>query len=76
VLGRFKPGERGAIEEAVAKAAAAAMIWVRKGLPACMNAMNGAEKPPKPKKPRPAKDETKSPPTTSGGTEMVAPPPA
>lgn len=56
VLGRFKPGERGAVEDAVAKAAAAAMVWVRNGLPACMNAVNGADKPPKPKKPKPAKD--------------------
>jgi PTH1 family peptidyl-tRNA hydrolase len=67
VLGRFKPGERGAVEEAVAKAAAAAMIWIRKGLPACMNSVNGGDKPPKPKKPKPAKDETESPPTASGG---------
>jgi peptidyl-tRNA hydrolase, PTH1 family len=55
VLGRFKPGERGPIDEAVAKAAAAVMLWVRQGLPACMNAVNGGpEKSPKPKKPRPA----------------------
>jgi len=69
VLSRFKPGERAAIDLAIAEAANAAMIWVRRGLPACMNAANGgpeANKPAKPKPPRPkpageSKDETKPP---------------
>ena len=78
VLGRFKPGERGAVDEAVAKAAASIMLWVRHGLPACMNAANGADKPPKPKKVRPPDDvgrlspkkavaKNENPPTSSGG---------
>lgn len=54
VLGRFKPGERSPMDDAVAKAATAVMVWVRQGLPACMNLANGEEKPSKPKKPRPA----------------------
>jgi len=77
VLGRFKPGERGAVDDAVAKAAASIMLWVRQGLPACMNAANGADKPPKPKKDRPpdivgglspkkADAKNESPPTSSG----------
>lgn len=56
VLSRFKPGERTAVEDAVAKAAAAAMVWVREGIEACMNRANGPEPDPaKPKKPKPAK---------------------
>jgi PTH1 family peptidyl-tRNA hydrolase len=54
VLGRFKPGERAAVEESVAKAAAAILVWLKRGLPACMNQANGPEAPPKPKKPKPA----------------------
>ena len=54
VLSKFKPGERAAVDEAVAKAGDAALVWVRQGLPACMNLANGPSEPPKPKKPRPA----------------------
>jgi PTH1 family peptidyl-tRNA hydrolase len=58
VLSRFKPGERAAVEDAVAAAAAAVLVWVRRGIEACMNQANGpaeSEKPrkePKPKPPR------------------------
>ena len=41
VLSRFKPAERPAIDAAVAQAAAAVLVWVRQGLPACMNFANG-----------------------------------
>jgi PTH1 family peptidyl-tRNA hydrolase len=54
VLGRFRPGERGAIEEAVAAAAQAVLLWARQGIDVVMNRVNGpadAEKPKKPKKP-------------------------
>jgi peptidyl-tRNA hydrolase, PTH1 family len=47
VLSRFKPAERPAIDEAVAQAAAAVLVWVRQGLPACMNVANGPEEPAK-----------------------------
>ena len=62
VLSRFKPGDRKAIEEAVAKAADAALVWVRQGIEACMNRANGPEEQ-KPKKPRPpaAEGEAKKP---------------
>lgn len=54
VLGRFRPAERPVIAEAVAKAAEAAMVWVRQGVAECMNRTNGEPKPPKkPKKPAP-----------------------
>ncbi len=43
VLTRFKPGERAAVEEAVAGAASGVLLWVRQGLPACMNRVNGPE---------------------------------
>src|SRR5262249_32575962 len=41
VLSRFKPGERAAVEEAVASAAQAVLVWVRSGVEACMNRFNG-----------------------------------
>jgi PTH1 family peptidyl-tRNA hydrolase len=41
VLGRFRPGERPAIAEAVGRAAEAALVWVREGIAACMNRYNG-----------------------------------
>ncbi len=43
VLSKFKPGERAAVEEAVANAARAALIWVRQGPEAAMNQFNGGE---------------------------------
>lgn len=54
VLSRFKPGERTAVEDAVAKAAEAVMVWVRQGIDACMNKANGPGED-KPKKPKPDK---------------------
>lgn len=53
VLSRFKPGERKAVEEAIAKAADAVLVWVRQGIEASMNRANGPAEPPKPKKPKP-----------------------
>lgn len=44
VLSRFKPGERAAVEDAVAKAANGVLVWLRKGLDACMNATNAGER--------------------------------
>jgi peptidyl-tRNA hydrolase, PTH1 family len=41
VLSRFKSGERSAVDDAVATAAQAAMVWVKRGVEACMNAFNG-----------------------------------
>ena len=51
VLSRFKPGERATVDEAIAAAANAAMIWIRRGAEACMNAANGPSEPPKKKSP-------------------------
>lgn len=45
VLSRFKPGERPAVEDAVAAAAQAVLVWVRQGVEACMNRFNGDPKP-------------------------------
>jgi PTH1 family peptidyl-tRNA hydrolase len=47
VLSRFKPAERATVDTAVAQAAAAALVWVRQGLPACMNFANGPDEPAK-----------------------------
>ena len=64
MLSKFKPGERKAVEEAIATAAQAALVWVRQGTEAAMNRFNGGEDPkgekkPKKEKPkdRPTKDE-------------------
>jgi PTH1 family peptidyl-tRNA hydrolase len=40
VLGRFRPGERAVIDEAVRTAAQAVGVWVWKGIEACMNQYN------------------------------------
>jgi peptidyl-tRNA hydrolase, PTH1 family len=40
VLGRFKPGEREVVENAVATAAQAVDRWVREGIQVCMNQYN------------------------------------
>jgi PTH1 family peptidyl-tRNA hydrolase len=40
VLGRFRPGERPVIEDAVQKAAQAVIVWVTRGIQACMNQYN------------------------------------
>jgi len=56
VLSKFKPGEKATVEDAVAKAAQLALVWVRSGLDACMNQANGPEPgQQKPKKPKPEK---------------------
>ena len=58
VLSKFKPGERKAVEEAVATAAQAALVWVRQSAEAAMNRFNGGDDPQgekKPKKERPKK---------------------
>lgn len=40
VLGRFRPTERPIIDEAVATAAQAVLVWVHQGIEACMNQYN------------------------------------
>lgn len=45
VLSKFKPGERAAIQEAIAAAGQAALVWVRQGSEACMNRFNGGDDP-------------------------------
>src|SRR5215468_9794798 len=37
VLGTFRPGERAAVEDAVARAVQAVVVWIRDGVEACMN---------------------------------------
>jgi PTH1 family peptidyl-tRNA hydrolase len=66
VLSKFKPGERKAVEDAIATAAQAALVWIRQGTAAAMNRFNGpddpAEKKPKKEKPKPSpKDEDAAP---------------
>src|SRR4051794_40006488 len=56
VLSRFKPAERKPVEEAVAQAAQAILLWVRQGIDVCMNRVNGEPNAEKPKKEKPAKE--------------------
>ncbi|CAN5149622.1 aminoacyl-tRNA hydrolase [soil metagenome] len=56
VLSRFKPGEKSEVEAMIAKAAEAALCWVRFGSATAMNLANGS--PPKAKpKPKPKNDD-------------------
>lgn len=56
VLSKFKPGEKPAVQDAIANAAQAVLVWVRSGAEACMNRFNaGDENKDKPKKERPKK---------------------
>jgi PTH1 family peptidyl-tRNA hydrolase len=41
VLGRFRPGERPVIDDAVSLAVQAVGLWIRDGLETCMNQYNG-----------------------------------
>jgi PTH1 family peptidyl-tRNA hydrolase len=41
VLGRFRPGEQPVIEDAIAAAAQAVMVWGERGIDVCMNQYNG-----------------------------------
>ena len=52
VLSKFKPGERKAVEDAIAQAAQAALTWIRHGTEAAMNRFNGPADEPGGKKPR------------------------
>ena len=75
VLSRFKPGDRAVVADAIAQAGAAVVVWVTRGLEACMNQANGPDPAAaKPKKPRPAakgesesKGEPVPPPSVGGG---------
>ncbi|MFO0880646.1 MAG: aminoacyl-tRNA hydrolase [Gemmataceae bacterium] len=44
VLGRFRPSERPAIEDALALALQAVSVWVQQGIDVCMNRYNAAGK--------------------------------
>jgi PTH1 family peptidyl-tRNA hydrolase len=46
VLGRFRPGERPVIEDAISRAMQAVDVWIRQGVEDCMNQHN-PEPPPK-----------------------------
>lgn len=52
VLGRFKPGERDVVDEAIHKAALAALLWANEGVDKCMARTNGPEETEKKEKPK------------------------
>ena len=41
VLGRFRPAERGMIDDAIQRAVQAVVVWIHQGIDACMNEFNG-----------------------------------
>jgi PTH1 family peptidyl-tRNA hydrolase len=43
VLGRFKPGEHDVIEDALARAVQAVIVWAKQGVQVCMNQYNGSD---------------------------------
>jgi PTH1 family peptidyl-tRNA hydrolase len=75
VLGRFRPGERPVIDEALLKAVQAVSVWAHQGVAACMNRFNpDADPAAAPKKKRRANDSEEpqsgpSPPAAPGGVE-------
>ena len=72
VLSKFRPGEKAAAQDAVAKAAAAVVVWLRRGMGPCMNQANAGEAPPKkPKPPRPEKAEQPNPPASDADARAV-----
>lgn len=55
VLGRFRPGERPVMADAILRAAQAVMVWANDGIETSMNRFNGDVEPAeKKKKPKPA----------------------
>lgn len=53
VLGKFKPGEKKAADDAIALAAQAALVWAKQGAEAAMNRFNGGDEKEKPAKKKP-----------------------
>jgi PTH1 family peptidyl-tRNA hydrolase len=70
VLSKFKPGERAAVDAAVAAAAQAALTFVRRGAEAAMNAFNGGDEKEKPKKEKKPKPADKKPDATTDKTDL------
>lgn len=70
VLGRFKPSERAAVDDVIAKAAQAVLVWASRGLDAAMNQTNGGEQRPNQKpKPKPERQDKKP---TDGAQQQQA----
>jgi PTH1 family peptidyl-tRNA hydrolase len=67
VLGRFKPGERPVIEDAVRRAAQAVLVWLHEGVAACMNRFNADPEAKKPAKKPETKPGEQDPPVATGG---------
>ena len=57
VLGKWRPTEKSAVEAAVARAGQAVLMFIARGIDACMNGFNSGDEP-KPKKPKKERSET------------------
>jgi PTH1 family peptidyl-tRNA hydrolase len=57
VLGRFRPSEQPVIEDAVARATQAVLVWANQGVETCMNLYNAEVKPARKKKAEPRADD-------------------
>ncbi len=71
VLSKFKPGEKAAVNDAIASAATAAMIWLRQGIGPCMNAANGGTDA-KPEKKKPTEIKLREPKPGKTATDTPA----
>ena len=69
VLGRFRASERATMDEAIHKAAMAALLWVQSGIAVCMNRNNGPDEAEKPKK-KPKKKPKENPVDGGPGTDV------
>jgi peptidyl-tRNA hydrolase, PTH1 family len=73
VLSRFKPGERKAVDDAIATAANAVLIWLREGTEACMNRANGPEQSNEKRKTKNEKGKPEKTETTNGTKDANKP---
>ncbi len=72
VLSKFKPGERKAVEDAIATAAQATVTWLRQGAESAMNRFNGGDEP-KAGKAKTAKEKSTGPKAAQSNADAKVP---
>lgn len=73
VLSRFAPGERAAMEDSIASAAQGVLLWIRQGIDACMNKVNGGPEAERPKKEKPKRSDSEDRNPVDGGRVTETP---